>query len=311
MVQINRIRKKISKSSGCSYLYRYFDDLVRSLQNRQEPLSIAESSELIDLICDYARDSRYNNFASANWVRYSARCFYCADFLLNYLADTHTTGLKRTLNQYFMELVDSGVALIIPQDVVDKYLENNINPENHKNFYNHLLDNAISKCHRSRLWIGSEVTLARDYTKSVEYYIRQYIEKYSDYSMLKIWIPMLDTRHVAKFWYEYPDSGNCRHCGNYERECVEKSLDAMLDVHLELFNLWYEYNAQEVIDVMPTDDLIEVMEVLDDDMFENILKHVSKLPKNEKIKSVLEHFMEDDEDWVVNLSKMLFNTYYR
>ena len=132
IVQINRIRKKISKSSGCSYLYRYFDDLVRSLQNRQGPLSIAESSELIGLICDYARDSRYNNFASANWVRYSARCFYCADFLLNYLADTHTTGLKRTLNQYFMELVDSGVALIIPHDVVDKYLENNINPENHK-----------------------------------------------------------------------------------------------------------------------------------------------------------------------------------
>lgn len=84
-----------------------------------------------------------------------------------------------------------------------------------------------------------------------------------------------------------------------------------MDVHLELFNLWYEYNAQEVIDVMPTDDLIEVMEVLDDDVFENILKHISKLPKNEKIKTVLEHFMEDDEDWVVNLSKMLFNTYYR
>ena len=34
----------------------------------------------------------------------------------------------------------------------------------------------------------------------------------------------------------------------------------MLDVHLELFNLWYEYNAQEVIDVMPIDDLIEIME---------------------------------------------------
>ena len=311
IVQINRIRKRISKSSGCSYLYRYFDDLVRSLQNRQEPLSIAESSELIDLICDYARDSRYNNFASANWVRYSARCFYCADFLLNYLADTHTAGLKRTLNQYFMELVDSGVALIIPQDVVDKYLENNINPENHKNFYNHILDNAISQCHRSRLWRGSEVTLARDYTKAVDYYIRQYIEKYSDYSMLKIWIPMLNTRHVAKFWYEYPESGNYRHCGNYERECIENSLDAMLDVHLELFNLWYEYNAQEVIDVMPIDDLIEIMEVLDDEVFENILKNISGLPKSEKIKSVLEHFMEDDEAWVVNLSKMLFNTFYR
>ena len=311
IVQINRIRKKIPKSSGCSYLYRYFDDLVRSLQNRQEPLSIAESSELIGLIYDYARDSRYNNFGSANWVRYSARCFYCADFLLNYLADTHTTGLKRILNQYFMELVDSGVALIIPHDVVDKYLENNINPENHKDLYNHILDKAISLCSRSRLWKDSEVTLARDYTKVVDYYIRQYIGKYSDYSMLKVWIPMLGTRRVAKFWYEYPESGNCRHCDNYERECVEKSLDAMLDVHLELFNLWYEYNAQEVIDVMPTDDLIEVMEVLDDDVFANILKHTSKLPKNEKIKSILEHFMEDDEDWVVNLSMMLFNTYYR
>ena len=44
---------------------------------------------------------------------------------------------------------------------------------------------------------------------------------------------------------------------------------------------------------------------------ENILKNISGLPKSEKIKSVLEHFMEDDEAWVVNLSKMLFNTFYR
>ena len=62
---------------------------------------------------------------------------------------------------------------------------------------------------------------------------------------------------------------------------------------------------------MPTDDLIEVMEILDDEVFENILKNISGLPKSEKIKSVLEHFMEDDEAWVVNLSKMLFNTFYR
>lgn len=244
-------------------------------------------------------------------MRYSARCFYCADLLLNYLADSHTIGLKRLLNQYFIELIDSGVALIIPQDVVNKYLDNNVTSENHNGFYNNLLDNAISQCQRSRLWRGSEVTLARDYTKAVDYYIRQYIEKYSDNSMLKVWIPLLDTGHVAKFWYEYPESGNYRYCGNYERECIERSLDEMLDIHIELFNLWYEYNVQEVIDVMPTNDLIEVMEVLDDEVFENILKNISKLPKNEKIKSILEHFMKDDEDWVVNLSKMLFNAYYR
>ena len=74
ILTINRISKKIRSSSGDSYLYKYFDELVEMLQD-VEALSASEIASLRGLIQDYAADSIYNNYASANWMRYSARCF--------------------------------------------------------------------------------------------------------------------------------------------------------------------------------------------------------------------------------------------
>lgn len=68
--RINRITKKIN-SSGCSYLYRYFDELIAFLDSiPREKLTEEELDGLADLISDFAYESTYNNFASANWMRY-------------------------------------------------------------------------------------------------------------------------------------------------------------------------------------------------------------------------------------------------
>ena len=121
---INRISKKIKKSSGCSYLYKYFDELVELL-NRAE-LSTSEISSIRGLVQDYAADSIYNNYASANWMRYSARCFYCADFLVRFCGDKESQeGMERLLNSYFIDLVNHGVAPILPQETLEKYIGKN------------------------------------------------------------------------------------------------------------------------------------------------------------------------------------------
>ena len=121
---INRISKKIKKSSGCSYLYKYFDELVELL-NRAE-LSTSEISSIRGLVQDYAADSIYNNYASANWMRYSTRCFYCADFLVRFCGDKESQeGMERILNSYFIDLVNHGVAPILPQETLEKYIGKN------------------------------------------------------------------------------------------------------------------------------------------------------------------------------------------
>lgn len=309
-IQIAKIRTRIRKSSGCSYLYKYFDELVESLNQRKKELSKNESSELTNLIEDFAQDSRYNNYASANWMRYSARCFYCADILVKYIPnDKERTAEEYLLNQYFLELVENGVAPIISQETFDKYLLRNIEIGSVKGLYNQIIRTAISECYKCRLRIGNEISLALAYTKAVDKLIRDYVEKYNDYSMLKEWFPSMRTKSIANFCYEYPDSTNFYHTRTHESNVVIETSDKILDVHLKLLSMWYWHNPLEVLDNLPIDDFIEVLEFSEDSEFEKILKNLISLPFDKRVEHVLKHFCSDDEIWVVKLSNDLLQQY--
>lgn len=307
ILTINRISKKIRSSSGDSYLYKYFDELVEMLQDT-ETLSASEIASLRGLIQDYAADSIYNNYASANWMRYSARCFYCADFLVCFLGDKpNQEGMVSLLNSYFKDLVEHGVAPIIPQETLDKYIDKNT--EDPRKLYETLIKKAVNECGRCRYWQGNDITLARAYTKSVDRLIRQYIKRYEDRTVLKEWIPILNTVRLADFWYEYPDSANYEHTGSYERQIIEECSDEMLEIHLKLISEWYWLSPQELINTYSQKELIEILEVTDDNEFEKILRHAVTLPGNDKIKGILEHFIEDDEAHIVRLASELLQNY--
>ena len=305
---INRLRKNIKKSSGCSYLYSRFDDLVKMLELKAK-LTDQEMIMLSDLVRDYAVDSRYNNYASANWMRYSARCFYCADRLAQYITGIHKESIINMLNRYFWELVDSSVAPIIQQEVLDKYMQMHVNPSNAKELYGTLIYKAICECGRCRYWRGNDIYLAWLYTQSAFRLVMDYIKIYSDYSVLKEWVPLFNTVRLANYWYEYPDSCNYHHTKPYERNLIIETLDKMLDKHLELLSFWFWHSPLEFIDTLPLNDLIEILEVEEDDEFTKILNHMVTLPYNDKVEGILKHFEHDDEQWIVDLSILLLSRY--
>ncbi len=308
---IEKLRKKIKSSSGCSYLYNYFDELVRELDLiGKDGISHNMSMALQSLIEDYAADSLYNTHSSANWGRYSARCFYCADYLTRYLEGTLLQEADVSLNVYFARLIEAGVAPILPNEIIDKYIEVEIKSKKTQDVYDTLIKKAIGGSQMYRTWDANEVNLALVYLRSASRLITQYISLYSDYTLLKEWVPLLNTKRLVNIWYEYPDSANYRHSGRYTREAVSKYLDEMLSLHLSIIKLWYSINPQEMIDRLELEDLIEILEVCDDEDFEKTLRHVVSLPYTNKIESVLEHFTHD-EAWVVNLSSNLLENYKR
>lgn len=307
---IGGLKKKIRNSSGCSYLYSYFDDLVHELdlfEKNKIPTEVL--MELLSLIRDYAADSIYDTHSSANWVRYSARCFYCADYLMKYLTDPLQQTAITSLEEYFHRLTEAGVAPVLPNDVVVKYIEIGKKSNAPIELYDYLIKKAIDGGKRFRLWNASEVGLALQYLRSVDWLIHQYISIFSDCTMLKVWVPLMNTTKLADVWYEYPDSHEYRHFDRYARAAVSRYLDEMLDIHLSIIELWYWNNPQEMIDELPLDDLIEALEVYDDDEFEKTLRHMVTLPYHEKIEKILDHFTDDDEHWIVNLSINLLNNY--
>lgn len=307
---IKRITKKIKNSSGCSYLYRYFDELIAFLDSiPREKLTEEELDGLADLISDFAYESTYNNFASANWMRYSARSFYCADYLIRYLPDKQQDAQMRYLNLYFLDLMESGVAPIIQQEVFDKYFQANLAQDNKTELYGKMINRAMSECLRCRLRRAEEVTLAHSYTEAADRILRDYITRYNDLSPLRDWIPMFRTQYFADFWYECPGSENYAYSSDYERRVVQKSMDTILDINLKLHYLWYSHNANEMISNLSSDYLIDILEVYEDNEFEKTLRHMASLTFNEKVKQILEHFAHDDDRTVSEMASELLESY--
>lgn len=309
---IRKLRMKIKSSPDCDYLYNYFDDLVRELDSigkdeRSHDLSIALQS----LIQDYAADSLYNTYSSANWVRYSARCFYCADYLTRYLQEPLKQTTNAYLNEYFVRLTNAGVAPVLPKETIDKYIGKGIQSNAPHDIYDNLIKKAIRESDRYRVWDANEVNLALEYLRSVSRLISQYISLYTDYTLLKDWVPLLNIKRLVNIWYEYPDSANYQHADIYTREAVSNYLDEMLDIHLSIIDMWYSYNPQEMIDKLELEDLIEALEVYEDEDFEKTLRHMVTLPYTNKVEGVLEYFTHDDESWIVNLSTNLLKSYQR
>lgn len=90
---------------------------------------------------------------------------------------------------------------------------------------------------------------------------------------------------------------------------IERYLNDSLELHLKLWELWYDHDREEILEVVDSDTLIEVLEVLDDVPFNRLLNGLAQFPANEKVITILEHFTHDDEVWVVNLSRELLKSH--
>lgn len=309
-VALKRIRRKIDKSSGCSYLYQYFDGLVKELEIwvRQHPNETPE--ELIETIESYAAECNFCNYSSPGWLMYAARSFYCADTLIKFVSDdSGRRNLTHLMSLYFEDLMDSEAISLIDCKILKKYISSN--------FHNHGIAENYRRCISKAVYTAS---MHHPVESSVEYLayrgckfahdmIFEYINVYEDYSYLKEWIPSLGTRHLADIWYNFPDRLQRSYKRSHIIEHIEKYLDDSLELHLELWNLWFQYDKEEVLAVCDADLLIDILEVTDDKEFRDILLLLVKIPNSDKVKRILEHFTEDDEDWIVRLSEQLLSKY--
>lgn len=92
-------------------------------------------------------------------------------------------------------------------------------------------------------------------------------------------------------------------------ERVESYLDKSLELHLRLWNFWFEVNPKEVLDYNDAECLIEILDVSEDDSFIEVMNKLIEFPYNDKVLKILMHFKNDDEDWIARLSNALLYKY--
>lgn len=311
-LSLQRIRKKIDKSSGYGYLYHYFDDIVTQLKEWQlSNPDDEDNDELISTILKYKSECNYCKYNSPGWFKYAARCFYCTDALVQFIDDKSLHNyLEDELSSTFNMLIDSNSISFVEDSLFEKYCLREHDGARVKDYYIRAIKQAVYTAHLHHPLKADVEHMAYYGSKFAYQRILEYIKKYEDYSYLKDWIPALSTPHLADIWYSFPDRyihNQSRH--HYMIESIERYLDDSLELHLKLWELWYNHNREEILDVVDSHTLIEVLEVSDDEFFKKVLNELVQFPANEKVITILEHFTNDDEDWIVNLSKKLLMGY--
>lgn len=311
-LSLQRIRKKIDKSSGYGYLYHHYDEVVTRLKEWQlSNPNDEDDDELVATILKYTSECDYCKYNSPGWFKYAARCFYCADYLVQFIGNKVLHDyLEDELSSTFDMLLDSESISFIEDSLFKKYCCKEHKGTCVKDNYIRAIKKAVYTAHLHHPLKSDVEHMAYCGCKFAYKRIIEYIEKFNDYSYLKEWIPALSTPHLAEIWYRFPE----RYIHDQSRhrrmiESIERYLEDSLESHLKLWELWYRHNREEILDVVDSHTLIEVLEVADDEPFKKVLNELVQVPTNEKVITILEHFTHDDEVWIVNLSKELLTSY--
>lgn len=268
--------------------------------------------ELLETIEAFEDECRFCTNYTYGWHRYAARSLYCADYLLKFVKDeAKRIELEDMLLFRFDCMLDSDAILFIEDKLLHKYLLHEGSKYRHHLNYQQIIERAV-KSASSHHPVEEDVEyVAFKSSKLASQWIREYLDRFGDYSLLKKWLPAMDTVRLADIWYNFPDRHIRSRAPRFMRmiERIEKYLDDSLEIHLQLWNLWFEHNKLEVLETVSDSDLIEILEVTEDEDFCRIMNELVKIPGNEKVREILEHFTEDDEDWIVSLSKRLLREY--
>lgn len=311
-IKLKRIRKKIDTSSGCGYLYHHFDDLISDLEKWHiaNPEAL-DHKELFDTVKKFIDESTFRTWGSPGWLLYSARCFYCANVMLKYI---HGNEVRKILQEYqtecFRRLLSTEVVSVLDRFLLNEFLGKFRNTPYLKEVYQCAIDKSIETSRKHRPIDSRCEYIAYKGSVRAKELIETYISDTGDNTLLKKWIPQLDTPRLAYIWYEFPE--RFIHSPRFHRhliDSVQDYLDKSLENHLELWGIWFDSNIYEVVECNSAETLIEVLEVMDDEEFDDILNRIVLLPYNDKVFKILNHFSEDDELWIVNLSKRLLSQY--
>ncbi len=118
-IVLKGIQKKIHQSPGCRYLYYYFDELVKCLKGWTKQYPNETPEELVKTIELYASECFFCCYNTPNWLMYAARSFYCADVLIEFVADEPSKcSLRETMCYYFNKLMDTDSIFLINSDIL-------------------------------------------------------------------------------------------------------------------------------------------------------------------------------------------------
>lgn len=307
---INALLCKIQKQWGHKFLYKDFCELVAKL-DKKGVLSDDEVSSLDELVKSLLCESEEYSLGFPYHPYYplwSTRCLECAAILIEYIPMGYAQREERIEKK--SELMNAFVSHTILSEFVrtelyKKYVEYAVGNNQE------ILWKLALNCYQ----ISSDGRRPRDPEEELKLFDMMaegyqlsinYIELSGDYSPFPKWFSVLSPMRTMDLLDESTDY--YEHTKRRWFDKVVKCFEKTLDLQLSLLGTWLDGDANGFVEFWGDEKIEELLELVDDDTFHDVLRRLSLLKDNLVVEKVLRYYAEDQEPQVRNFALELLSS---
>lgn len=287
------LNHRIKNKKGHRFLYGDFDRLVEDIKQvaplQQDTLDAIESC-VISLISEANIYQCYQLWA--------IRCNQCASILVEFLP--YNKVLKADIEKQQDTFADRFIWSFVLFPTFKKYCERlSMRPERACRVATLCFEHSDS---------GRRPHDMRD--EDVFYSLFKcgcnlaegYINKTNNYKAFEEWFKVLDPLHLEQILEMIEDCGR-------EDDRVYGMIEETLLKQLELLGKWLEGDTSSFIDFWKSKGVIDLLELVEDDVFFSVLQTLAKVESNAEVRSVIEFYTNDEEAHICEFAKQLLGDY--
>jgi hypothetical protein len=287
------LNHRIKNKKGHRFLYGDFDRLVEDMKQvvplQQETLDAIESC-VISLISEANIYQCYQLWA--------IRCNQCASILVEFLP--HNKVIKADIEKQQDTFADRFIWSFVLFPTFKDYCERlQMRPERACRVATLCFEHSDSgrRPHDMR-----DEDVFYSLFKCGHNLAEDYINTTNNYKAFEEWFKVLDPLHLEQILEMIEDCGR-------EDDRVYGMIEDTLLKQLELLGKWLEGDTLSFIDFWKSKRIIDLLELVEDDVFFSVLQTLAKVESNAEVRSVIEFYTNDEEAHICEFAKQLLGDY--
>ena len=294
--EIASLHCKIDKNWGHKHLYTDFQVLVDALEK-----SRILSKEEVDAIDGLIETLLYEAHHYA--LRWAIRCLDCAHILIRFIPEGYMNREERMkeMSTLLNQFISGHITDVVQTDYFKEYStdaeDNNVE----------MLWKIASICFLASscsLYVVDGVIAQESVMREGFRLSDRYLELSNDYSRLPDWF---STQSPCQT-YDFLDKAAEQSSGRYY-DSVVKYYEEMLNKQFSLLRKWLDADVEGFVRFWKADRIEELLELVEDDVFYDVLRKLSRLKDNPDVAKILVFYSEDDETAVRDFASRLLEDY--
>lgn len=291
--RLSTFKHRLCNKKGHRFLYGDFDQLVDDLK-----LVSSLSQDTIDAIdsCVASLISEANIYQC--YPLWAIRCNLCATRLIDFLPNNslYKTDIEKQQDSF----ADRFIWFFVLFPTFKEYCQRLLMRPERSNRVATICFEHSDYGRRPHNMRDEEVYYSL--FKSGRNLAEDYINTTNNYKAFEEWFKVLDPLHLVQILEMIEDC-------NREDDRVYSMIEDTLLQQLELLGKWLEGDTLSFIAFWKAKGTIDLLELVEDDVFFSVLQKLAKVESNADVRSVIEFYTNDEEAPIREFAKQLLEKY--